>query len=81
MANISQIKKITKATFINPVILYNKQLTKFFKDGLWDMNLKGLRILNNLTIFTNPKELPSKLISIMEKKTITKSNLFQDSLI
>ena len=74
IANINQAKNMTTATLIIPVILYSRQLTKFLRLGLCDINLSGRKILNSLTILTKPKELPSSDISIIEKKTITKSN-------
>ena len=73
------IRIMTIETFISPPILSMSELTSNFILGLWLMNLRGLRILSILTIFKKPRSWPARLISIIEKKTIKKSSLFQAS--
>jgi hypothetical protein len=42
---------MTNPTLIRPVIDSKRALTNAFKLGLWEINLKGLKILKSLTIF------------------------------
>jgi hypothetical protein len=67
------IKMITKITFNSPPTDSKRQFTRILRLGLLLMNLKGLKILNILTILINPKFYPARLISIIENMTITKS--------
>ena len=69
---------MTKKTFKIPLILLNREFTITFKLTLWDINLKGRSILNNLIILIKLKfkldKDKSKILIIIIKK----SNMFHE---
>jgi hypothetical protein len=70
---IYHIKIMTKITFKSPPTDSKRQFTRILRLGLLLMNLKGLKILNILTILMNPRFYPARLMSIIENMTIIKS--------
>ena len=79
--NISQIKITTIKTLIIPEIDSNNAVTINFIPKLWLINLRGLKVLSSLKIFTIDKS-KSDLIkrSINDINTIKKSSYDHPSL-
>jgi len=64
----------TKETFIIPLADYNNAVTTSRMFRLWEINLKGLKVLSSLKIRTKPKFAEAKPWSIKAVTTIKKSN-------
>lgn len=80
IANIKNTNITTTPTFTIPDIELINVVTNNFIDLFYDINLKGLKVLNNLNILTKLKSIDDIEISIKEHTTIIKSSIFQLSL-
>ena len=77
IANIIQVKIITRPTFKIPSVLCNNAETNTFKDLFYVMNLKGLKVLNNRNIFMTLRSTELTKRSIKDVIIIQKSKIFQ----
>ena len=60
-----------------PSVLCNNAETNTLRDLFYVMNLKGLKVLNNLNIFMTLKSTELTNISTKDVIIIQKSNMFQ----
>jgi len=58
MANIIQAKITTTPTFAIPDAELIRVFTNSFMDLLWEINLNGLNVRNNLRILTKLRSIP-----------------------
>ena len=68
---------MTTPTPIIPPAELIKVVTNNLIDLFYDINLNGLKALNNLSIFTKLKSIELTKTSMNEQITIMKSSLFQ----
>lgn len=74
MANMSQTAATTTMTFETAPTESNKLLTINFIDLLWEMTLKGLKVLSNLKILMTGNSTFVNIMSNKEVNTIKPSS-------